>query len=219
MYSKVTAIETVYNGYRFRSRLEARWAVFFDAMGVKWEYEPEGFENEKGERYLPDFYLPEFDMWCEVKPNDRSRVNEVKKACSFVAKDLKIRALVFLPEIPVTSKMNSIFWYSCAYYNTLRQEPVICRVPFSEYTDYDCGGEQIMSIQTDLYIGNLKLVPIYACESAIEWDAVHDYDMPYDYNRATGQKLCWGEFVDTKRLNTAYTKARQARFEHGETPT
>lgn len=24
----ITAIETVYNGYKFRSRLEARWAVF-----------------------------------------------------------------------------------------------------------------------------------------------------------------------------------------------
>ena len=28
-------IETHYNGYRFRSRLEARWAVFFEAMGWK----------------------------------------------------------------------------------------------------------------------------------------------------------------------------------------
>lgn len=28
------AIETRYKGYRFRSRLEARWAVFFDALGL-----------------------------------------------------------------------------------------------------------------------------------------------------------------------------------------
>jgi hypothetical protein len=27
----IQAIETVYRGHRFRSRLEARWAVFFDA--------------------------------------------------------------------------------------------------------------------------------------------------------------------------------------------
>jgi hypothetical protein len=33
-----------YNGYRFRSRLEARWAVFFDELGVAYRYEPEGFE-------------------------------------------------------------------------------------------------------------------------------------------------------------------------------
>lgn len=48
------AIETEYLGYRFRSRLEARWAVFFDSLGLDWQYEPEGFELESG-RYLPDF--------------------------------------------------------------------------------------------------------------------------------------------------------------------
>lgn len=50
------AIETKYKGYRFRSRLEARWAVFFDALGLQWEYEPEGFELPSG-RYLPDFFI------------------------------------------------------------------------------------------------------------------------------------------------------------------
>ncbi len=39
---EIKAIDTVYNGYKFRSRLEARWAVFFDAAGIKYEYEPEG---------------------------------------------------------------------------------------------------------------------------------------------------------------------------------
>lgn len=50
-------IETRYKGYRFRSRLEARWAVFFDALGIEWEYEPEGFELDDGTRYLPDFFV------------------------------------------------------------------------------------------------------------------------------------------------------------------
>lgn len=31
---------TTYAGVRFRSRLEARWAAFFDVVGWKWEYEP-----------------------------------------------------------------------------------------------------------------------------------------------------------------------------------
>ncbi len=62
------AIETRYKGYRFRSRLEARWAVYFDAIGLKWEYEPEGFEFKNGTRYLPDFRLPEIGKWAEVKP-------------------------------------------------------------------------------------------------------------------------------------------------------
>lgn len=63
----VKAIETRYKGYRFRSRLEARWAVYFDAIGVAWEYEKEGFDLD-GLAYLPDFWLPQVSMWAEVKP-------------------------------------------------------------------------------------------------------------------------------------------------------
>lgn len=59
-------IETLYNGYRFRSRLEARWAVFFDSLGIEYEYEPEGVDIG-GVRYLPDFYLPESRSFFEVK--------------------------------------------------------------------------------------------------------------------------------------------------------
>lgn len=60
------AIETIHKGYRFRSRLEARWAVFFDALGIKWEYEKEGYDLD-GLWYLPDFWLPELGYWVEVK--------------------------------------------------------------------------------------------------------------------------------------------------------
>ena len=55
--SSIKPIETVYNGYRFRSRLEARWAVFFDTLKVNYEYEPEGFELPSGNYYLPDFRI------------------------------------------------------------------------------------------------------------------------------------------------------------------
>jgi hypothetical protein len=37
-------IETLYRGYRFRSRLEARWAIFFDRARIPWRYEPEGYD-------------------------------------------------------------------------------------------------------------------------------------------------------------------------------
>lgn len=64
----IKPIETRYKGYRFRSRLEARWAVYLDAVGLRYEYEPEGFTLENGERYLPDFWLPDVNSWAEVKP-------------------------------------------------------------------------------------------------------------------------------------------------------
>ena len=64
------SLSTHYAGYCFRSRLEARWAVFLDHLGVRWEYEPEGFRLSNGLLYLPDFWLPQVKMWAEVKPND-----------------------------------------------------------------------------------------------------------------------------------------------------
>ena len=63
----IKSIDTQYNGYKFRSRLEARWAVFFDALDIVYEYEPEGYQLENGEYYLPDFWLPEFETFVEVK--------------------------------------------------------------------------------------------------------------------------------------------------------
>lgn len=68
----IQAIETRYKGYRFRSRLEARWAVFFDALGIEWEYEKEGYDLGEAGLYLPDFWLPQVKMWAEVKPLDLS---------------------------------------------------------------------------------------------------------------------------------------------------
>lgn len=66
----IKPIQTRYKGHHFRSRLEARYAVFLDHLGVLWQYEPEGFELTSG-RYLPDFFLPAVNggTWLEVKPH------------------------------------------------------------------------------------------------------------------------------------------------------
>lgn len=64
------AIETHYKGFRFRSRLEARYAVFFDELGIRYEYEVEGFTLPGGLRYLPDFWLPDYSWWVEIKGQD-----------------------------------------------------------------------------------------------------------------------------------------------------
>jgi hypothetical protein len=71
----VKVLETRYAGCKFRSRLEARWAVFFDRMRIPWDYEPEAFETSAG-NYLPDFQIdiPQHEnhgghrQWFEVKP-------------------------------------------------------------------------------------------------------------------------------------------------------
>src|SRR5262245_5590747 len=66
MTNHIQAIETLYAGCRFRSRLEARWAVAFDHLGSRWEYEPQGFMVRE-RPYLPDFRLVDSGTWIEVK--------------------------------------------------------------------------------------------------------------------------------------------------------
>ncbi|MEX3101208.1 MULTISPECIES: hypothetical protein [unclassified Streptomyces] len=71
----VHAIETYYAGHLFRSRLEARWAVVFDNLGIRWEYEPQGYRVGGQRRaYLPDFHLTGLGWWVEVK-GDRQRLD------------------------------------------------------------------------------------------------------------------------------------------------
>lgn len=53
----IPAKPTLYNGTVYRSRLEARWAVFFDVLGIQYEYEKEPYTMKYGIRYLPDFVL------------------------------------------------------------------------------------------------------------------------------------------------------------------
>jgi len=65
------ALETVYKGVTFRSRTEARWAVFFDSLGLRWEYEPQFFALRSG-NYLPDFrvWYGDEPHWFEVKATE-----------------------------------------------------------------------------------------------------------------------------------------------------
>lgn len=67
MAGTLQAIQTRFDGHLFRSRLEARWAVFFKMLGIPYEYEREGYDLD-GLYYLPDFWLPEQQYWVEIKP-------------------------------------------------------------------------------------------------------------------------------------------------------
>jgi len=69
MNELLTPIPTIYRGIKFRSRLEARWALFFDEIGLSYHYELEGFESSNT-RYLPDFFIPTWNAWIEIKPKE-----------------------------------------------------------------------------------------------------------------------------------------------------
>jgi len=62
-----TAIPTRYQGTEFRSRLEARWAAWFDFVGWRWEYEPIDLPG-----WIPDFILTgeTHSLLVEIKPTE-----------------------------------------------------------------------------------------------------------------------------------------------------
>ncbi len=95
-----TPIPTRYAGYHFRSRLEARWAVFFDSLGIRWEYEPEGFQISDG-MYLPDFVLWDRSLgnvYVEVKPSPSAEIDWRRAKLLATETDLKVLLLAGPPK-------------------------------------------------------------------------------------------------------------------------
>lgn len=86
------AIETEFRGVKFRSRTETRWAMVFDALGIEWLYEPEGFELPDVGRYVPDFYLPGIGCWFEVKGEKPTKEEQAK--CAALAAASKKRVML-----------------------------------------------------------------------------------------------------------------------------
>lgn len=75
----IKAIPTRYDNYHFRSRQEARFAVWLNEMDIPYRYEPEGYSLGNGVYYLPDFYLPTLALWVEIKGKAPTE-NEFDKA-------------------------------------------------------------------------------------------------------------------------------------------
>ena len=189
----IKPIETFYHGQRFRSRLEARWAVFFDACGVEWEYEPEGFDVGDGVLYLPDFRLHHLQgrggptLWVEVKGHMTEE--DARKIRKFVGEDENgwpINPLLLLGNIPSSETEQSLDY----------------EIEDRGYHDPD---------GYDLYQFNFETIDgdHFAAHPGIS------NDLHFELFGDDGSYL-----ADRDPLLTllAYQRARTARFEYGETP-
>ena len=110
----IKAIETKYGGYKFRSRLEARWAVFFDNVGLEdeWEYEPQGYEIKTARgtiKYLPDFWLNSpAGQWAEVKGYlDTDGMKRLHALACVIARCNGGDDIAILGDIP---RLHSMLW-------------------------------------------------------------------------------------------------------------
>lgn len=125
-------IETHYDNCHFRSRLEARLAVFFNYLRTPYEYEKEGY-NLDGESYLPDFFLPEVTLrgglkhfstfteediicspgvWLEVKGQDPTK--EEDRLCEKLGHFTNIPTVIIkgLPDIDQSWNFSQIWpWW------------------------------------------------------------------------------------------------------------
>ena len=187
----IQPIETRYAGCRFRSRLEARWAVFFDALGIRWEYEPQGFTftTRFAERfnYLPDFHLPDLDTWVEVKGADEE-MNKTHVECAAI--NLPGELLILGP-IPRPSK-HEWAWLSLSRFVDEHGDVL-------DYTAWDAWVG---------FDGSKSPATLRRCtETSTATNYQHD------------PELTWLEPVEDMTRATAahaYEAARSARFEHGE---
>ena len=213
------AIETEYNGYKFRSRLEARWAVFFDAAGVRYEYEPEGFEVIWGEgevyRYLPDFYLPDFDVYVEVKPSKRKLIEDQEK----------ISMCIDYGQTPISHSNGLLILGQIPYYDPWDKE----NVPAFNLLWWDSGvlsglAEFVSAERTELI---LEKDMCYGVSSAPELPELLSGEGLIFRKKGIGIRdnngLYWylsngSQRESAEKLARCFLKARQARFEHGETP-
>lgn len=204
--TEIKPIETIYNGYRFRSRLEARWAVFFDAIGIMYEYEPEGLILSDGTEYLPDFYLPQFSCYFEVKRKGIYGTSEAIEAIRKIrnGSDTDSWAGIICFGDPYEYKM----FIFCQEYNDSSGGSYEAEIVI-EY-DYTDNRPILVSWRDHRHrtfitsFSDAKEIPLW---TGSEY-ARYIWDSDFLYNK---------DGFSTAIKNAAL-KARQARFEHGETP-
>lgn len=203
-WGEAKAIETRYKGYRFRSRSEARWAVFFDACDIKWRYEPEGFELPSG-RYLPDFWLEGIKIWVEVKPTphfDRWPMMELVLATGH-------------PCLTVEGLPSLTPWEDGRYYELFHMSTHADR-----FTFVPGGLSKINGFSGDVRLGEcMRFAECLNCGVI----GISQGGMIGSLHCGCSKTIDLGVLPlshapDTDKMLTAYEAARSVRFEYGETP-
>lgn len=110
MTYRFKAIPTKYNGVQYRSRLEARWAAFFDI--IKWKHIYEPFDLDK---WSPDFKLVTENgqkFLVEVKPQELVNISlrlKIGEASNYSDGILIVNDSPFIYPYPNCIGLTSLF--------------------------------------------------------------------------------------------------------------
>lgn len=86
---QLRAIPTSWHGVNYRSRLEAKFARLLELMNIRFLYEPVKCARAGGGTYTIDFFLPEQQLYVELKPK-RPHVEEEEKCEEMSAKGFRV---------------------------------------------------------------------------------------------------------------------------------
>jgi hypothetical protein len=107
----IKPIPTKYKGVQFRSRLEAKWAVFFDGIQFPWRYEEMPYRMTNGSKYYPDF-TSVLEFAIEIKPIVPNQDYRNKLLDSSMAQQEPILLLCGYPRVlRETRKFPSLGYY------------------------------------------------------------------------------------------------------------
>lgn len=243
----IQAIQTRYAGCHFRSRLEARWAVFFNKLGISWKYEPEGFvvrgsyEGDRDIPYLPDFYLPGSKTWVEVKGSEESFQQQGETYANAIDWGGDIpdvedshgtgRGLLVLGPIPPDYNPDQVY----PLHWVLQHHKGI----YANWATFGIDGVQYIC-SNDMVSSAPELPVMWTPEGpsdrikwtstsylhwpslAISWDTTRDDGVSNEWLRTPAKKknqVSPGVILPSRSagvVHDAYTAARSARFEHGQ---
>lgn len=212
MKNNITPIETIYKGYRFRSRLEARWAVFFDKAGIEYKYEPDGFTGIDGDPYLPDFYLPMEEVYAEVKGSNEQLKNDERKilgAIDFNSTPVA-KGLIILGEIP---NYENFSWGNIPMFPYLWHDKNHVEIEYAAFWEFHILNGKIMLLKGNSDISST----MFRFERGIALAGGKLPSLVSVYEKWTKESMRSFNNEQQSRLIDAYKAARQARFEHGET--
>lgn len=107
----------------FRSSWEANFARVLNIENRNWKYEPKDFKiNDSGDVYIPDFYLPEEDIWVEVKgwlmPNNKKKLKLFMESNKEIAE--KLYFLIDKKDSKTSLYLKKIGYDKQIYYNEIR---------------------------------------------------------------------------------------------------